>query len=431
MPRPTDAMVAEAQRGLEWRREFGRGGTQVGVSRARDIVNRRDLSLETLRRMRSYFARHEVDKQGEGWARGDDGYPSAGRIAWALWGGDAGRAFADRELRKAEAMSDNYGSAQLEARLGARAESSDDDDKRRRYRMTAYTGDAVELAQGRVVFDLAGLAVPDKAIPILRQHDAEQIVGYSERIEVTASDVVIDLVVSTATAAGREVVELMSDDFPWQASVGLTMNEIEVVEDDEVEVNGRAFEAPIAVVRSSTLKEASFVPLGADAATSVAALSAFLDSRKKDEQMTQNDQSAPDAAEIRAAEMRRLAELKSAFPNDPEFAIEQWEQGASLTEAKAAFADVLLARQAAAAEAHAAELEAAKSAARAEAAEQVGFMSPTAQAASSDAGFEALVAAKVEQGKTRWQAVRSVALAHPDAHIEFLKAANGGINPLG
>jgi hypothetical protein len=45
--------------------------------------------------MRSYFARHEVDKQGEGFNRGEPGYPSAGRIAWALWGGDAGKTWAE------------------------------------------------------------------------------------------------------------------------------------------------------------------------------------------------------------------------------------------------------------------------------------------------------------------------------------------------
>jgi hypothetical protein len=52
--------------------------------------------------MRSYFARHEVDKQGTGWSPGEDGYPSAGRIAWALWGGDAGRAWANRIVTAAE-----------------------------------------------------------------------------------------------------------------------------------------------------------------------------------------------------------------------------------------------------------------------------------------------------------------------------------------
>jgi len=44
-----------------------------------------------------------VDKQGEGWSPGEPGYPSAGRIAWALWSGDAGKAFANRILDQAEA----------------------------------------------------------------------------------------------------------------------------------------------------------------------------------------------------------------------------------------------------------------------------------------------------------------------------------------
>jgi hypothetical protein len=92
---PTAAMVAEARRGLDWRKEFGRGGTAIGVARARDIVNRRDLPVSTIRRMKSFFARHEVDKQAQGFRPGEDGYPSAGRIAWALWGGDPGQSWAN------------------------------------------------------------------------------------------------------------------------------------------------------------------------------------------------------------------------------------------------------------------------------------------------------------------------------------------------
>lgn len=92
---PTDGMVTEAERGLAWRAEHNRGGTEIGVARARDIVNRRALSLDTVNRMVSYFARHEVDKQGQGWSPGEDGYPSPGRIAWALWGGDPGRTWAE------------------------------------------------------------------------------------------------------------------------------------------------------------------------------------------------------------------------------------------------------------------------------------------------------------------------------------------------
>ena len=58
-------MADEAAQGLEWREEFGRGGTEVGVARARDIKNRVNLSIDTIKRMFSYFSRHEVDKQGK------------------------------------------------------------------------------------------------------------------------------------------------------------------------------------------------------------------------------------------------------------------------------------------------------------------------------------------------------------------------------
>jgi len=100
---PTDGMVTEAERGLAWREEYGRGGTEVGVARARDISNRRELSLDTVKRMASYFARHEVDKQGEGFSPGEEGYPSAGRIAWALWGGNAGQTWANNIVDRMDA----------------------------------------------------------------------------------------------------------------------------------------------------------------------------------------------------------------------------------------------------------------------------------------------------------------------------------------
>ena len=91
---PTDSMAEEAKRGLEWRKEFNRGGTAVGVARANQLVSKERLSPNTVLRMYSFFSRHEVDKQGQGFNRGSDGYPSAGRIAWALWGGDAGFSWA-------------------------------------------------------------------------------------------------------------------------------------------------------------------------------------------------------------------------------------------------------------------------------------------------------------------------------------------------
>ena len=87
---PNNSMAEEAARGLQWRRKFKRGGTTVGVTRANQLIDKENLSIDTVKRMYSYFSRHEVDKQAEGFKQGEEGYPSAGRIAWALWGGDAG-----------------------------------------------------------------------------------------------------------------------------------------------------------------------------------------------------------------------------------------------------------------------------------------------------------------------------------------------------
>lgn len=104
--KPTEAMAENARKGLEWREEYGRGGTEVGVARARDLSNRRELSIDTVRRMYSYFARHEVDKQAEGFNSGEDGFPSAGRIAWELWGGDAGKSWTSRIVKRLDSLDD-------------------------------------------------------------------------------------------------------------------------------------------------------------------------------------------------------------------------------------------------------------------------------------------------------------------------------------
>ena len=87
---PTDSMVSEAKKGIAWRKEFNRGGTRIGATRASQIIAKEKLSPSTVRRMFSFFSRHESDKSAQGFRVGEKGYPSNGRIAWALWGGDAG-----------------------------------------------------------------------------------------------------------------------------------------------------------------------------------------------------------------------------------------------------------------------------------------------------------------------------------------------------
>lgn len=99
---PPKSVSRAAERGLDWRAEYGRGGTAVGVARARDLSNSRAVSIKTLKRMKAYFIRHAIDSQATGWFKGERGFPSAGRIAWELWGGDAGRKWAETKLKQLE-----------------------------------------------------------------------------------------------------------------------------------------------------------------------------------------------------------------------------------------------------------------------------------------------------------------------------------------
>jgi len=93
---PTQGMIDEAKKGKEWREEFGRGGTEVGLKTANMIISN-TLTADRVTRMYSYLKRHEVDKQGEGFSPDEDGFPSAGRIAWALWSGDEGVKWSERK----------------------------------------------------------------------------------------------------------------------------------------------------------------------------------------------------------------------------------------------------------------------------------------------------------------------------------------------
>ena len=107
---PTDGMRTEAQRYRDWKAEDEQGGTDVAANRASQILSGDELSPDTVITMAAWFARHEVDKQGEGFSPDEDGYPSPGRVAWAAWGGDAGQTWsnskADRikELQERSAM---------------------------------------------------------------------------------------------------------------------------------------------------------------------------------------------------------------------------------------------------------------------------------------------------------------------------------------
>ncbi len=140
-----------------------------------------------------------------------------------------------------------------------------------RFKMLAYTGGAMRVAGWRhpVVLDLAGLAVPSQNRPIRFAHDPAAGVGHTDAIRVEGGQLVATGVISRDTAIAREVVASSRNGFPWQASVGASVEEFEFIRESQKSiVNGLEFSGPINVVRKATLGEISFVDLGADGRTS-------------------------------------------------------------------------------------------------------------------------------------------------------------------
>ena len=88
--KPTSGMASAAKRALKWKSEGKAGGTLVGLARANQLKDRDPLSASVVLRMYSFFSRHEVDKKATGFYSGQEGFPSKGRVAWDLWGGDGG-----------------------------------------------------------------------------------------------------------------------------------------------------------------------------------------------------------------------------------------------------------------------------------------------------------------------------------------------------
>lgn len=198
---PNEAMAREAERGLKWREEHGRGGTEIGVARARDISNRRNLSLDTVKRMRSYFARHEVDKQGQGWSPGEDGYPSAGRIAWALWSGDAGRSWAEKILSREDQKSAvSSFLSHLSAKLAAESDAA----------ILSFLGDCI-VAFNRMAASASFKSMRHEEFV----HSALEILSNWNSLQVGGVD---------ARAIAAKMVKMLSDwDGPNECLIGKSM----------------------------------------------------------------------------------------------------------------------------------------------------------------------------------------------------------------
>ena len=155
-----------------------------------------------------------------------------------------------------------------------------------RFSMLGYSGGIIRQAWSRepIVIDLAGMTVPS-VIPIVFGHDysLESVLG--QGTGTVGGQLVIEGAILAQCESAMQVVQLGDRGYQWQASVGADVNEEYLVADgDTVQLNGQSFTGPIRVVSRSTLRECSFVTLGADAATAVTITAKAGESRMNDEE---------------------------------------------------------------------------------------------------------------------------------------------------
>jgi hypothetical protein len=183
-------------------------------------------------------------------------------------------------------------------KLEAAAVVSDDGKPRLpRFSMVAYTGGKM-LIEGQsypVVVDFSGLAIPSQRMPTRLQHNPENGVGHTDRIEIVNGELLVAGVISRGTAAASEVVASSLNGFPWRASIGSTIEQFTFVRAGQTtSVNGRQFDGPLKVVTKATLGEISFVDIGADVNTSVSVAA----SAKRSDIMPKTEQHDEPKAEV-------------------------------------------------------------------------------------------------------------------------------------
>ena len=89
-----DAVSNNAKRGIELNEKVGnKGATQVGKVRAQQLARGEAVSFDTVQRMYSYLSRAE-----EYYDESDT--KACGTISYLLWGGKAGKRWAEKIMRE-------------------------------------------------------------------------------------------------------------------------------------------------------------------------------------------------------------------------------------------------------------------------------------------------------------------------------------------
>lgn len=259
----TDGMVEEAERGIAWKEEGKQGGTRIGLVRARQIIRREKLSRDTVMRMYSFFSRHEKNKQAKGFESGEDGYPSAGRVAWALWGGDAGYTWSENIRNKIvkEEQERGYNMESITRTVNLSRGYYEDEDEmyeEKENNIWSFVVSTPEVDRYGTIIIPSGIdftAYMNNPI-VLAQHDATRFpVGRCLGLYMNGENLEATVQVECITEEGKALNALIEAGYVKAVSVGIIP-----VESEEQTINGNK----VKVFTKSELVEFSIVSVPAN-----------------------------------------------------------------------------------------------------------------------------------------------------------------------
>ncbi len=345
----TDGMIEEAERGIAWKEEGKQGGTRIGLVRARQIIRREKLSRDTVMRMYSFFSRHEKNKQAEGFEPGEDGYPSAGRVAWALWGGDAGYTWSENIRNKIvkEEQERGYNMESITRTVSLSRGYYEDEDEmyeEKENNIWSFVVSTPEVDRYGTIIIPSGIdftAYMNNPI-VLAQHDATRFpVGRCLGLYMNGENLEATVQVECITEEGKALNALIEAGYVKAVSVGIIP-----VESEEQTIDGNK----VKVFTKSELVEFSIVSVPANRGALIKrtfseTLSQFIQRYKEETRMLTpeieqklKDELLPAVKEAIITELtnlgfsideaqetvRRVVAFVSASESQPEFGPQYW-----------------------------------------------------------------------------------------------------------
>lgn len=224
---PPKSAQNNALRGLELRKKWGRGGTDVGVARARDLSNGKPLSESTIKRMAS-FNRHRKNYKPD--ERESDGGQTAGTIAWLLWGGTSGIDWAIQKSKEFREERNRMSEKKEFKNFGLNIEVKQDNDEMTFKAYGATTGNidnGGDVIQKGAFYDIIEDAKNGKMPKLLYQHDHKKVVGlvtniYEDEVGLVAEGKFIN------TTLGRDTHEEVKSGAIDSVSIGYIVKDFEL-----------------------------------------------------------------------------------------------------------------------------------------------------------------------------------------------------------